>query len=139
MIAGTPKRNKLMRYCLLILLFCFSPLVFAVTPPASQQASGQEASREQQEREFKLREKVEKPLVYLIRNIVIEGFVLEEQKGQFVKLFKPYRNKYLSAADIDTILQQLQEIYEQAGYQGLISIEPHIKKKCLTFTVSLIK
>ena len=74
----------------------------------------------------------------LISSIKIEGFVLGD-KNQFVKLFKPYRNKHLSPADIDTILQQLQEIYEQEGYQGLVSIEYRIKGKFLTFTVSLIK
>ncbi len=76
--------------------------------------------------------------VALIRNIGIEGFVLQS-KNQFVKLFKPYRNKHLSAVDIDAILQQLQEIYEQAGYQGLVSIEYHVKRNYLTFIVSLIK
>jgi hemolysin activation/secretion protein len=74
----------------------------------------------------------------LIRNIVIEGFVLQD-KNQFVKLFKPYRNKYLTTADVDAMLGQLQEIYEQAGYQGLVSIEDHVVKRKLTFTVSLIK
>lgn len=128
-----------MRYCLLILLFCFSSSVFAVTPPASQQAGGQEALREQRESQRKLRERIEKPLPQLVRNIVIEGFVLEEDRSQFAKLFKPYRNKHLSAADIDTLLQQLQKIYEEAGYQGLISIEHHVKRKSLIFTVSLIK
>ena len=48
----------------------------------------------------------------LISSIKMEGFVLQN-KNQFVELFKPYRNKHLSSADIDTILQQLQEIYEQ--------------------------
>ena len=74
----------------------------------------------------------------LISNIKIEGFVLED-KNQFVKLFKPYRNKHLLAVDMDTILQKIQEVYEQAGYQGLVSIEYHVKGKSLRFTVSLIK
>jgi hemolysin activation/secretion protein len=51
----------------------------------------------------------------LVLNIKIEGFVLDD-KARFDKLFKPYRNKHLFAADIDALLQQLQEIYEQAGY-----------------------
>ena len=74
----------------------------------------------------------------LISSIKMEGFVLQN-KNQFVELFKPYRNKHLSSADIDTILQQLQEIYEQAGYQGLVSIVYRVKRKSLVFTVSLIK
>jgi hemolysin activation/secretion protein len=73
-----------------------------------------------------------------INDIRIEGFVLGD-KRQFLKLFKPYRKKHLSAADMDTILQQVQQIYEQGGYQALVSIDYHVDRKCLTFTVSLIK
>jgi len=74
----------------------------------------------------------------LINDIRIKGFVLGD-KGQFLKLFKPYRKKHLTAADMDTILQQIQQIYEQEGYQALVSIEYHVYRKQLTFTVSLIK
>ncbi len=108
-----------MRYCALILLLFISLPVFAQNIPAPQVVSQAQGA--------------------LISSIKIEGFVLEEQKNQFVKLFKPYRNKHLSQADIDAILQALQEIYEQAGYQGLISIKYNIIKRCLTFTVSLVK
>ncbi len=108
-----------MRYFILFLLLFISLPASAQNVPAPQVVSQAQGG--------------------LVRNIAIEGFVLEEQKSQFVKLFKPYRNKHLSAADIDTILQALQEIYEQAGYQGLVSIEYRVKKKSLTFTVSLIK
>jgi len=107
-----------MRYCFLFLLF-FMPLSASAQKVDIPQTMAQD-------------QKV------LIKKIEIEGFVLDD-KDQFVKLFKPYRNKHLSAADIDTILQELQEIYEQAGYQGLVSIEYQIKKNSLTFTVSLIK
>ena len=74
----------------------------------------------------------------LVRNILMQGFVLDD-KSQFAKLFKPYRNKRLSEADISAILAQLQEIYEQAGYQGLVSIEYTIKNGRLTFTVALVR
>ena len=74
----------------------------------------------------------------LISDIRIEGFVLYD-KNQFIKLFKPYRNTHLSAADMDTILQKIQRVYEQEGYQGLVSIGYHVIKKRLTYTVSLIK
>jgi len=107
-----------MRYCVLILLLFISLPASAQNVPAPQAVSQAQG--------------------VLISNIKIEGFVIQD-KNQFVKLFKPYRNKHLSVVDIDTILQQLQEIYEQAGYQGLISIEHHVNRKSLTFTVSLIK
>ncbi len=107
-----------MRYCILILLL-FIPL-----PASAQNVPATQAVPQAQKT--------------LIQKILIEGFVLED-KNQFVKLFKPYRSKHLSAADIDTILQKIQEIYGQAGYQGLVSIEYHVKRKSLTFSVSLIK
>lgn len=69
----------------------------------------------------------------LIRNIVIEGFVLQD-KDQFTKLFKPYRNKYLTTADMDAILKQVQVIYEREGYQQLVSITYHVDKHRLIFT-----
>jgi len=107
-----------MRYYILILLL-FMPLSASAQNVAAGQASLQVQG-------------------ILIRNITMEGFVLDD-KNQFVKLFKPYRNKHLLAKDIDAILQQLQEIYEQAGYQGLVSIEHQIKRNNLIFTISLIK
>ena len=107
-----------MRYVVLIVL------LFISLPALAQNSAAPQAVSQEQKT--------------LVQKIVMEGFVLKN-KGQFVKLFKPCRNKYLTAADIDTLLQNLEEIYEQAGYQGLISIEHVIKKKVLTFTVSLVK
>lgn len=72
----------------------------------------------------------------LIHNITMEGFLLQD-KNQFVKLFKPYRNKHLSKADMDVILQQVQEIYEQEGFQSLVSITYSVHKHQLIFMVSM--
>jgi|GEM_PF-3424733 hemolysin activation/secretion protein len=69
----------------------------------------------------------------LISSIVIEGFVLQD-KEQFTKLFKPYRNKHLTTADMDAILDQIQVIYEREGYQQLVSITYHVNKHRLIFT-----
>ena len=104
-------------------LVCLFLFPVAVSFSAQSTASAQSVSKAQS---------------ILISSIKMEGFVLQN-KNQFVELFKPYRNKHLSSADIDTILQQLQEIYEQAGYQGLVSIVYRVKRKSLVFTVSLIK
>jgi len=106
-----------MRY-LALMIFLFISL-----PASAQQASSAQAER---------------IAPAFISNIKIAGFVLDD-KNQFIKLFKPHRNKYLSGADIDTLLQQLQEIYELAGFQGLVSIGYQIKKRTLTFDVALIK
>jgi len=73
----------------------------------------------------------EKPV--LVKSIVMEGFVLQD-KNQFVKLFKPYRNKYLTAADMDEILHKIQGIYEENGYQQLVSITYSINKHRLVYT-----
>lgn len=107
-----------MRYCVLIVLLFISLPVSAQNAPSTQADVNDKG--------------------VLIHNITIEGFVLGD-KDQFVKLFKPYRNKYLSVDKIDAILQQLKEIYEQEGYQELVSIDYHIVKRTLTFTVALIK
>jgi len=69
----------------------------------------------------------------LIRSIVIEGFVLQD-KDQFTRLFKPYRDKYLTTADTDGILKQIQVIYEREGYQQLVTITYHINKHRLVYT-----
>ena len=108
---------------IVLFLFCLLVLPIAVGFAAQSAASAQSTSKAQGP---------------LIRSIKIEGFVLGD-KNQFFELFKLYRNKHRSAADIDAILQQLREIYEQAGYQGLVSIVYRVKRKSLVFTVSLIK
>jgi len=72
----------------------------------------------------------------LIRSITMEGFQLQD-KNQFVKLFKPYRNKYLSKIDMDVISQKIQDIYEQQGFGQLVSITYAVNKYRLIFSVSL--
>ena len=69
----------------------------------------------------------------LIRSISIEGFVLQD-KEQFTKLFKPYRNKHMTTADMDAILKEIQVIYEREGYQQLVSITYQVQKHRLVFT-----
>ena len=73
----------------------------------------------------------------LVRNIVIEGFVLQD-KEQFIKLFKPFRNKHLTDVDMDGILSQIQVIYEREGYKQLVSITYKVVKHRLVYTVSMI-
>jgi len=107
-----------MRYCILIVL------LFISLPVSAQNAPFTQADVKDQG--------------VLVHNITIQGFVLGD-KDQFVKLFKPYRNKYLSADKIDAILQQLKKIYEREGYQELVSIDYQLDKRTLTFTVTLIE
>jgi hypothetical protein len=105
-----------MRYCVLILLLLMPSLSWAQNTVSLQAA----------------------PLVKspLIRSIEIEGFILGD-KNQFVKLFKPYRNKHLTTVDMDTILQTIKNIYEREGYLQLVSITYQVNKHRLIFTVSM--
>ena len=102
-----------MRYCMLLALF------FISLPVSTRYVEAQQAALPMQS--------------ILIHNIVLEGFVLED-KDQFVKLFKPYRNKYLTNDDINTILQKIQVIYEKEGYQQLVSISYQVTKHHLVYT-----
>lgn len=102
-----------MRYAVLILL------LFISLPALVQNAAAQQATSSLQS--------------VLIHDIVMEGFVLGD-KDQFVKLFKPYRNKHLNTADMDAILQQIQDIYEREGYQELVTITYKVIKHRLVFT-----
>ena len=105
-----------MRYIVLILFLFISLPAYAPNAGASKADS--------------------KPQGTLIRSIVLEGFVLGD-KDQFVRLFKPYRNKYLTAADMDGILQKIQGIYEMDGYQQLVSITYRVDKHRLVFTSAM--
>jgi hemolysin activation/secretion protein len=107
-----------MRYCVLIVLF-FIPL-----PVSAQNVTAAQTAPQVQGT--------------LIHNITIDGFVLGD-KNQFYKLFKPYLNKHLSTVDMDAILQQIQAIYEEGGYQSLVSIVYSVKKRHLIYTVSWAK
>ena len=73
-----------------------------------------------------------------ISAIELDGFVLGD-KGRFEKLFKAYRNKYLTQTDMDELLQKVQAIYEREGYQQLVTITYQVvKKHRLVFTALMI-
>jgi len=73
------------------------------------------------------------PAGTLIRDIRLEGFVLEN-KDRFVRIFKPYRGKYLTVEDMDSILEKIKDIYEKEGYKELVSITYKVEKRRLVFT-----
>ena len=95
-------------------------LLFITFPAAAQNASVSNAAAEDKG--------------VLVKNISIDGFVLGDRE-QFVKLFKPYRNKHLTTYDMDGILQKIQVIYEREGYLQLVSITYQVIKHRLVFTV----
>ena len=102
-------------------LVCLFLFPVAVSFSAQSTASAQSVSKAQS---------------ILISSIKMEGFVLQN-KNQFVELFKPYRNKYLTTADMNEILQKIQDIYAMGGYQQLVSITYHVDKHLLVFTASM--
>ena len=102
-----------MRYSFLILLcFIFMPLT------VQQAAAAQSVSQEKG---------------VLIRDIRMDGFVLGD-RDQFAKIFKPYRNKFLTTEDMDDILQKIQIVYEREGYKELVTITYKATKHRLVYT-----
>jgi len=105
-----------MRYGLLIVLLLIALPVWAQNNPSPQAAVQEKA--------------------VLVNDITIEGFVLGD-KERFMKIFKPYRHKHLTRADMDAMLSQVQIIYESEGYQQLVSIGYKVIKHRLVFSVSM--
>lgn len=104
-----------MRYVLLALVLMSFSVVIPQGPAAAQQRAG-----------------------ILIREVLIQGFVPDDTRPEIMKLFKPFRNKYLAASDMDGILGKLQAIYEREGYQQLVAINYQVINHRLVFTVSMI-
>ncbi len=102
-----------MRNYVLILMFLMSLPVFAENSAYAQTAPKEKG--------------------VLIREISMDGFVLGD-KERFIKIFKPYRNKYLTTADMDDILQKIELIYEREGYQQLVTISYQVIKRRLVYT-----
>ena len=102
--------------------FIFTLLFLAISPLLSQADAGPQAVSD------------EKPA--MVKSIVLEGFKLED-KGQFVKLFKPYRNKFLTSFDISGLLEKIQAIYAEKGYQQLVTITWRLDRHRLIFTASM--
>lgn len=118
-----------------VLLFSLSPKVFAAIPP-SQQASGQEGLNEQQERERKLREKIEKPLPKvenqevlpqsqqpgavgsqktLIMKIVVSGNTILPP-ALINSIIQPFEGKELSVSDMQKVADLITDAYRQRGF-----------------------
>ena len=146
--------RKRLSILFLIPLFCFSPRAFAATPPTSQQASGQTASSEQQERERKLREKIEKPLPKvenapivqpqqppaagnqktLIKKIIVGGNTLLPQ-SEIDSIIKPFEGKELAVADMQKAADLITDAFRKKGFITTRAIIP--PQKVLNYTLEL--
>jgi len=125
---------------LLLILFLTSILLrgtcFSQVPPASQQMSGDERSRQMQEQSEKLKNKIEKPrekidiedkvpqetstqeaggLKILIKNISVTG-VTVFSVDKIKSITKEYENKELTLKDIQKIADLITDLYRQKGY-----------------------
>ncbi len=116
-------------------LFCFSVQVFAIVP-TSQQASGQEGLKEQQERERRLRQRIERPLPQidkeqavavvkeapsitsqkvLVKKIVVTGNILLAQ-AEIDRIIHPFEGKELAVAQMQRIADFLTDAFRQKGF-----------------------
>jgi len=119
----------------LILLPIYSPS-FCQNPPAQEQASGQERSRELQEKEEKLRQQIQKERPkakieeqlpeekapapakgekILIKKITVTGVTLLSE-AEVRKITSAYENKELYLADMQKVAGLITDLYRKKGY-----------------------
>lgn len=128
--------RKLIGFLLVVLfIFSVSALSFAQTPPAGQEISGQERTREIQEKEKELKERIEKPKETpqieekipeeavtpapsqktIIKKINVTGVTLLLEK-QIKDIITPYENKELSVKEMQKVADLITDVYRQKGY-----------------------
>ena len=64
----------------------------------------------------------------LIRQIIIDGFLLKE-KEKLAPVIKRYRNKKLTADEVKEIMAAVRDLYVQSGYEKLVDFSYKIDKK----------
>lgn len=128
----------------LILVFAFATTALAQVP-AQQQASGQEALRQQQEQDKKLRETlqqpkaqgtvVEQPVVetqepeaadttkVLINTITVSGNAILSQ-DEITKVTTPFEGKELSVRDMQKVADLVTDVYRKKGFITTRAILP---------------
>ena len=140
---GSVLLRKRLSILFLIPLLCFSPRVFAAPPPTAQQASGQQALSEQQERERKLREKIEKPLPKVENPAVPENQqppVVGNQKALINKIVvsvntilsesvinsivQPFEGKELTLTDMQKVADLITDAFRKKGFITTRAIIP---------------
>lgn len=117
-------------------ILSFSNICFADNPPASQQMSGEERSRQMQEQEKKLRQEVEKPKEKAkIEEKIPEEAPAEKQAAAKIpvkdisvigvtifpaakinSITEPFKNKELGLKEIQKIADLITDLYRQKGY-----------------------
>ncbi len=72
----------------------------------------------------------------LVKKIVVIGFLLHDERV-YSDLNKKYRMKYLSDAEIDGIINELEAMYREKGYIGLVDSSHTFNKGILTIRMNL--
>jgi len=150
--------NKRLSVLFLISLFCFSLRAYAVTPPASQQASGQTGLSEQQEREQKLREKIEQPPAKienqevvpesqqppvvgnektLINTITVTGNTIIPE-SEINAITHPFEGKELTVADMQKVADLVTDAFRKKGFITTRAIIPPQKVVNNTLELKII-
>lgn len=73
----------------------------------------------------------------LVKKINVEGVKLRDRQ-KLEKTIKPYIKKRLTEDDIQRLIKQVEVLYLEAGYSGLVKISHRIKKHVLTIDASLL-
>jgi len=121
---------------LISLILSLSNICLAQNPPASQQMSGEERSRQMQEQEEKLRKKIEKPKEkakieektpqeaptqapagpkILVKNINVIGVTIFSA-DKINAITNQFKNKDLTLKEIQKIADLITDLYRQKGY-----------------------
>lgn len=73
----------------------------------------------------------------LIKKINVEGVKLRDRQ-KLQKAIKPYLKKRLTQEDIERLLKEVDVLYLEAGYSGLVKLSYTVKRHTLTIDVALV-
>lgn len=73
----------------------------------------------------------------LIKKINIEGVTLRDRQ-KLQKTIKPYLKKRLSQDDIERLMKEIDVLYLEAGYSGLVKLSYAVKRHTLTIDAALL-
>lgn len=81
---------------------------------------------------------VQEDVPILVRKIILSGFILNN-RGPLDKIIKLNRNKHLTQRDIERIIKEINGLYLENGFAGLVEIDYKISKHKLLINITLQK
>lgn len=119
----------------LILLFIFlffGAICFAELPSAVQIERAQEILQENEA----LRSRIENGEKAYIKNIIVKGVTLFDE-DKVKEIIFPFQKQWLSKAEIQQILDAIEQVYKQNGFIGLPTKSSfQINKNCLEININ---